>query len=61
MFMGILSWLYDFIYRTIVLFDGFRKQREEELKDKKGDKSSMSVGNQINDYTNLHEQDESQV
>jgi len=56
--MGVFSWFWNFIYRTLVLFDGFRKQREEELLEKKDDK--MSVGQQINDYTNLHEQDESQ-
>jgi hypothetical protein len=43
----------------MVLFDGFKRQQQEESKEKKGD--TMSVGSQINEYTNLHEQDESQV
>lgn len=42
----------------MVLFDGFKRQQQEESKEKKGD--TMSVGSQINEYTNLHEQDESQ-
>jgi len=42
---------------TLVLFEGFRRQRQEE---QKHTNNAHSVGDQINDYTNLHRQEESQ-
>lgn len=54
--MGIFAWFFDFLYRTFVLFEGFRKQREEDRNAKKNDK--QSVQETISEYTNLHEKEE---
>lgn len=53
---SVFAWLFDFISRSLVLMNGFRKQRAEETNIDKGTIDSI-----INEYTNLHEKEESEV
>lgn len=51
---SVFTWFFDFISRSLVLLNGFKKQREEE-----GNVDKGSIDSIISEYTNLHEKEES--